>query len=134
MTTADNPAENREAWFWQVVQRANRDRRQLASILRTVSREELIAFDHEFRKAAHALWRSPYIDRLDADTDDNVSDVLEWVVSQGSDYYFAVVADPSKMRTEFVPGAAIDTFSSVAANILLERFGELPPSPWLNPS
>lgn len=125
---------NGEAWFWQVVTQANRDRARLYAILRDASREEIIAFDREFQKAAHVLWRSPYVDRIDADTDDNIRDVLEWVVSQGQDYYFAVVADPCKMRTDFVHGAATDTFSGVVANVFLKRFGGFPPSPWLNPS
>ncbi len=133
--TAGDSAEIGEAWFWQVVQQANRDRNRLASILQTVSREELIIFDREFSKAAHTLWCSPYVDQIgDWALDDNIIDILEWIVSQGREHYFAVIADPSKVRTEFVHGAATDTFSGVAARVFLDRFGELPPSPWINPS
>lgn len=81
-------------------------------------------------RAAHELFDTPYLANMDVKwTEDNVMDVIEWVVSQDKDYYCAVLSDPTRMSLEFVHPTSSGTFSGLAPALFLDRFGELIPEP-----
>jgi hypothetical protein len=65
----------------------------------------------------------PPFDALVEQSEDGLTDVAEWVVSQGKARYGAVVADPALIpRT--VEGKGREILSGVAPLLYEERFGE----------
>jgi hypothetical protein len=120
--------ELRLDWFWNLISAAQRNRSELERILRGLSREDLVHFDHCFYILATDLEGPTYTRHLPDLSEDGVKDIAEWVVTQGREYYEAVLADPTRMPASF-PGGVLASFSGVADNVFYERFREVIPPP-----
>ncbi len=84
--------------FWELIQNANGDKKTFYDILYRFSLEELIEFKGEFTKAEEKLWTIDHYEAMGISiSEDTFDDTRLYVVSQGSDYYFDVLNNPSKM-------------------------------------
>jgi hypothetical protein len=109
--------------FWQIIERAKGDRNCLRALLERMSEAEIIGFHDEFREAAAELMDSPYVEHVGPDvSEDTMLDVAEWVVSQGRAFYDEVLLHPEKIPKSVEPNSP-RTFSGVAGNVFVERFG-----------
>lgn len=109
-------------WFWSIVGAANGDRERLRSELMRLSKEDLKQFHETFLDLAGELTVSPFAELVEQ-SEDGLSDVAEWVVSQGRDYFQAVLADPTSIP-HTVEGRGREILSGVAPFVYEERFGE----------
>jgi hypothetical protein len=70
-------------WFWDILQRANKEPSKLKDILQNLSNDELQRFALEFMDAASNLRQEPYTNYYQA-SEDSTADMSYWVVSQGT--------------------------------------------------
>ena len=109
-------------WFWDIVEKSERNRDRLRSILQSMSRDEVIRFDNEFQEAAAQLVDDPFFEFLDANTsEDGAKDVADFVVSQGKNFYSYVWTFPDQIPARIPPGE-LGTFTGVAVTVFWERF------------
>jgi hypothetical protein len=111
------------AWFWRIIDQAQSNRNQLRDMLKTMSREDVIRFHHEFKDAAVQLTDSPFIDYMSDLSEDGIQDIAEWIVSQGRDYYSEIWTHPERIPNEIEHGT-LSTFSGVADDVFWDRFRE----------
>ena len=115
-------------WFWEIVEKCERDRNQLRSVLEDMSRDEIIRFDNEFQDAAVQLVDEPFFEFMDEGiSEDSAKDVADFVVSQGKGSYASVWEHPDQIPTYIRMGEQ-KTFSGVASKVFWERFGGKIPS------
>jgi hypothetical protein len=118
-------------WFWDIIQRAHKDRTQLRLILSKLGKEELLRFHSEFVVAAIQLRGErfhPYME----DSEDGVADISDWVVSQGKESYLMVWEHPEKIPYS-VWGKAAEDLAGEASDIYEERYDDLPVVEWSPP-
>ena len=71
-------------WFWSTIAAAQGDRERLHSELMKLGKEELRRFQEEFLDLAGELAVPPF-DAFVEESEDGLTDVAEWVVSQGKE-------------------------------------------------
>ena len=128
----ESPREQKEElidmseWFWEIIERASRDRDKLRSILSVMPKEDINRFQREFLGAATQLRYGPFSDLVYAsgDSEDGLDDISNWVVSQGRPYYESVYANPDTIPLGINPGNP-QILYGVAGEVYEERFGEL---------
>lgn len=112
-------------WFWDIVQRAVKNRVKLDEILRGLPIRDVRRFALEFHDASSALWSAPYTNYLVHRSEDDIQDVSQWIVSQGKDLYAMVCAHPEAIAAyESMAHANPHTLAFVADSILDEQFGD----------
>ncbi|HEX2570471.1 MAG TPA: hypothetical protein VH877_13015 [Polyangia bacterium] len=107
--------------FWELIEKAGRDRHKLRELLLPLSRGELYDFHVLFGRLASMLMGPPYA-APDA-TEDAEEDIAEWVVAQGKDYYFDVYKNPEK-TPHTLPNKNGIGFVSTVLNVYHHLFGE----------
>ena len=123
--TMSNEEENVGSdWFWSIIAIAQDNRERLREELLRLDREDLRRFQEEFLDLAGELTVSPF-DAFVEESEDGLTDVAEWVVSQGKDLYQTVRANPAQIP-HTVEGKGQEILSGVAPSVYEERFGE----PW----
>lgn len=117
-------------WFWSIIDGANKNRDRLETILRTLNRDQLIAFHNQFVTVAADLLALPSLAKPENEawTEDNVQDVADWIVAQGRSYYDDVIQHPDNVPMGLTDAERPPTFSGVASRVFLDRFGTLIPS------
>ena len=111
-------------WFWNIIQRAEKDQVKLKEILTTLSRDEVRRFQEEFVDASAELQGEPFTDYMIKGSEDSVEDVSHWVVSQGREYYEEILEDPEKIP-ESVEEDDSSILYAVAPKVYRERFGDI---------
>ena len=116
--------------FWELVEQGQRNRGRMEALLRELSREDLIRFYMEFRRAEQAIderldeydEQEPLPTYLDVDA-------VGWIVSQGRAFCEAIYRDSAEARA--IKAEDIDftcVFGGSAVGVYEERFGEnIPP-------
>jgi hypothetical protein len=113
-------------WFWDIIQRAQGDRKRLRDILWALSREDVDRFTSEFAAAATELQGEPFTDYMDPEeSEDGMEDIANWVVSQGEAYYRSVFEDPSR-TPEHIDVDDPSDLAGVAEEVYYRRFGDPP--------
>lgn len=84
-----------EALFWDLVAASQGSADTLKQMLSAYSREEIIAFDHLLDEALYQLDQEA-IQTVTGGSDDGFEYIRLWIVSQGRDYYEAVLRDPQQ--------------------------------------
>jgi len=110
-------------WFWAIIAAAQVDRERLRRELMKLDREELVRFQEEFLDLAGEL-TYPRFSQFVEESEDGLSDVTEWVVSQGRELYEAVLANPRSIP-HTVDGKGREILSGITPDRYEERFGEL---------
>jgi hypothetical protein len=107
--------------LWDLLRQAGGDPDRLECILRGVSREVIEDYYHEFNRAVANLWDSGIPDYFGNHSDDTQKEILEHVVSRGSEYYDEMLAHPERAPI----GEHIDApaFRGAAIVVYDERFG-----------
>jgi hypothetical protein len=109
--------------FWELVAEGQRNRERMESILRGLSREDLIRFYMEYRSAERYMdERLDGLHNLPSFFD---IDAIGWIVSQGRAFYETIYNDPEKLLR--VKEEHIDFtchFGGSAVGVYEERFGE----------
>jgi hypothetical protein len=124
-----NP-EDLSDWFWDIIQRADKDDSKLEEILSGLSADQLYRFAVEFMYASDNLRGRPYIDyyrRGESKSEDAIADMSYWVVSQGKEFYVNAWQHPESIaayEAANVPAAL--GFEFTAESILEDRLGEWP--------
>ena len=86
-------------WFWDIIQRADKDWDKLTTILNKLTKKQVYRFAQEFERAILLLNDDPWIEKMTLDgyiSEDDIDDVIGWIVSQGQAYYLQVLADARK--------------------------------------
>ena len=122
MTALKSEAPPGSDWFWSIIAAAGGDRERLRGDLMRLDQQDLRRFQEEFLDLAGELMLPPF-NALVEQSEDGLTDVAEWVVSQGKDLYRAVVADPLSIP-HTVEGKGSEILSGVAPLVYEERFGE----------
>ena len=126
MSTIDEDIPILSEWFWDIVDRAQRDPEKLRQILMQATKEEIPRFQVEFDSAAIALTDSPFTDYIDREvTEDGLKDLTDWVVSHGKSYYLALWENPARMPSGLEDYPADEDLSWVAGKVYRDRFGEI---------
>ena len=84
--------------------------------------DDLRRFQEEFLDLAGELTMPPFVGFVE-ESEDGLTDVAEWVVSQGKELYSAVMADPA-LIPHTVEGKGRAILTGVAPLVYEERFGE----------
>jgi hypothetical protein len=110
-------------WFWNLVDSASGSSQRLRGQLAPMSKDDIRRFQLQFVEAAGRLKDSPYRDFMDSgSSEDGIADIVNWVVSQGHDYYSEVIRSPAKLPSR-LEGDEDDLYG-VAASVYWDRFGE----------
>ena len=121
-------ANNFSSLLWDTLNKVNGDEGLLRSILYSLSRDELIMYYKEFRRAMRALW-----DEFDANgqlrpgpgqtiSEDTKEDIFACVVSHGRDYFDEIVAHPERIRADVEPDDV--PFLGLPGQVFSDRFDD----------
>lgn len=108
--------------FWTLVSESNGDAGKLKSLLKALTREEILAFDLRLDEAMFQLDRRDIHDITDG-SDDGFEYVRLWIISRGRAYYESVLRDP-KNAPHFADEEENEAFSYAALEAYEETFGE----------
>ena len=122
MTTPKDGPRTGTDWFWSIIAAAQGDRDRLRTELMKLGKEEVRGFQEEFLDLAGELTVPPF-DAFVEESEDGLTDVAEWVVSQGKAMYEAVLADPASIP-HTVEGKGREILSGVAPLVYEDRFAE----------
>jgi len=87
--------------FWDLVELGRRDRDRYRARLRELDGAALVRWYWTFDRLAGWLRDRPYTDHMDPElSGDGIDDVAQWVVAQGRDAYFDVIAHPERVPLE----------------------------------
>ena len=113
------------SWFWNIIAQAGGSRDNLRAILMRLGRDKVYRFQEEFVRASVELTDDALLRYIvPGESEDGVTDICHWVVSQGKQYYESVWADPQSIPRH-VEGRSSEILYGVANEVYLERFGEL---------
>jgi hypothetical protein len=112
-------------WFWSIIDDARGSRQAMESRLHHLEKDEITRFQNEFLEAAVQLADEPFLVHLGDISEDTMQDVAEWVVSQGKQFYVDVWNSPKRIAEVDIRKGV--TYSGVAVNVYLERFGTIMP-------
>ena len=87
-----------------------------------IEKEDIRRFQEEFLDLASELTVPPF-DAFVEESEDGLTDVAEWVVSQGKAVYKSVLADPASIP-HTVEGKGREILSGVAPLVYKDRFAE----------
>jgi hypothetical protein len=111
-------------WFWDIIRRADKSKLKLRAILEGFTQAEIYKFQDEFLEARAELTDDTFVTYIDPDeSEDGVTDIANWVVSQGKEYFEEVLEDPQKIPSQ-VEIDNPEILFGVAEDIYEERFGE----------
>lgn len=120
--------------FWQIVDEtvAPDDDQQLQALekaLSKLSRDQILAFDKDFRKASIAayrwdLWGAAYVINGGC-SDDGFTDFRSWLIAQGKAVYDAALADPESLADHITDAfAAFEEFAYVPIEVFETKYDE----------
>ena len=109
-------------WFWSIIAIADHNLDQLRVELLKLDQKELRRFHEEFVQLAAELKELKFA-RFVEESEDGLTDVAEWVVSQGKETYRAILNDPSSIP-HTVEGKENEILTFVAKKVYEERFGD----------
>jgi hypothetical protein len=81
-----------EQRWWRLIESSFPSQEQLVDALRTLSRDELLAFGghvRDCRLLVREPWNGPNVPGIGALSEDSTADLTDWIVSQGEDYWQA---------------------------------------------
>lgn len=109
-------------WFWTLIDKSSRSRESLRTLLMELDEAQLRRFQDIFVEVSSELKDEPYTANM-PESEDAVDDIADWVVSQGSAVYGAMIARPSQVPSS-VSGRSKEILSGVAPQLYRERFGK----------
>jgi hypothetical protein len=101
--------------LWKIIRESRGNEGELEKLLAEQPKEVIVEFYNEFIQAAADL-RYELSDLLSGRSDDTQKDIVEYVVSQGKEYYAAVLADTQRTPMDvdsndvWVKGVAIGVY------------------------
>ena len=129
MNRFDDPSKIPD-WFWDILERAQKDRNKLKAILMGFDLDALKRFEHQYNQAATYLRRDPWYVYLGViGSEDAAEDITSWVVGQGKEYFMDIWNHP-----ELIPlneeGDPVRALYNVSTNVCWEKFGDVPNNFW----
>ena len=109
-------------WFWDIIARADKDRKKLTFVLHTLINDELYRFALEFRCATNSLLQGPQASYLHL-SEDGDADLSDWIVSRGKQVYCYITMYPEGIKNFDESESESFGFGGVAEDILVERLG-----------
>lgn len=120
--------------FWQIIDGTvsedyDAQLDALAETLAKLSREEILAFDQDFRKASLAayrwdLWGAAYVINGGC-SDDGFIDFRSWLISRGKSVYDGALANPESLAGHIREAfAEFEEFAYVPMEVFETKFGE----------
>jgi hypothetical protein len=107
--------------FWDLLRQAGGNPDELERVLRTVPRETIEEYYHEFNRAVANLWDSGVPNYFGDHSDDTRKEILENIVSQGKEFYAEILVHPERAPIgEFLDAPA---FRGAAIVVYQDRFG-----------
>jgi hypothetical protein len=107
--------------FWQAIAAADGDRDQYLALLKQMNRTQLYDFHVFYDRAANYFTSPPYADPNASE--DDIFDMANWIVAQGKDYYFDILAHPEKTPRERPNRRGLGFFGAIG-QAYYELFGE----------
>ncbi|WP_206619141.1 DUF4240 domain-containing protein [Flavobacterium cerinum] len=77
---------NNHDWFWNIIAESDKNREKLGAILSTFKRDEIAKFQEQLVDASIEIQDEPFLEFME-ESEDDVEDIANWVVSNGKDYY-----------------------------------------------
>jgi len=111
------------AWFWDIIERAQKDKKKLEAILMEFDLEELKRFNRTFLNAATYLTDDPFLDHMTG-SEDGVKDITAWVVSQGKDYFMEIWKHPERIPYCNLPDDS--NLANVVYEVYMKKYDEIP--------
>ncbi|ANE53574.1 hypothetical protein SY85_17710 [Flavisolibacter tropicus] len=134
-----------EGQFWRIIQTAKdsaigdyeQQQEELANELRKLTLDNIILFGNRFRyfrgqANTWELWGAIYIIHGGCG-DDSFNDFREWVIGQGSEFYYRTVNDPETLvdvDTAKIENVEWEGLSYVPAAVFEELTGQAMPYPY----
>ncbi len=109
-------------WFWDIVAKAKQNPIELRAILFALQKDEIKRFHSEFMEAAIELTDEPFQKHMFGNSEDGVADIVEWVVSQGKEYYWTVWHNPN-LIPPFLDDD-VPSLAGVAPLVYWQKYGE----------
>jgi hypothetical protein len=112
-------------WFWQIIDQVTLQPDALYSILMGFNKEDIKKFKVEFD-----VLKSPLMWEIIPEvcttymSEDGLEDLSDWIVSQGSAYYYSILADHALCPTTGDQIILDKLLYYVAFNVYYERFEE----------
>ena len=113
------------ATFWNMINRAQKDRSKLRAILMELDREELNRFRYQYKEAAYYLTDDRFVKYMLGRSEDDIEDLTEWVVGQGKEYFMDIWNHPEHIPP-YIPGSRESHLGNVVFKVWREKFGYLP--------
>lgn len=112
-------------WFWGIIERAEKDRSTLKSILQDLPTDDVYHFALEFMLAASYLRGEPFTAQIGYGSEDHIEDMSHWVVSQGKQFYTTVWHHPEAVAIYVGDGMQRrSSLEGVAEGILDKRLDD----------
>jgi hypothetical protein len=83
-------------WFWTLIEESSCSRVKLRSLLLDLDEAHLYKFQDIFVELASELKTEPFLNNM-PESEDAIDDIADWVVSQGSAVYGAIIARPDSV-------------------------------------
>lgn len=81
--------------FWEIIEKAQQDRRTFRKMLEDMSRERIIYFYWTYEELANHLRGARYRPHVDPSlSEDGMAELANWVVAQGKAYYHKILDRP----------------------------------------
>jgi hypothetical protein len=111
--------------FWNIINRAQKDRSKLKAILLEFDREDLNRFRYQYKEAAYYLTDDRFVKYMLGRSEDDIEDLTEWVVGQGKEYFMDIWNHPEHIPP-YIPGSRDSHLGNVVFKVWREKFGYLP--------
>jgi hypothetical protein len=112
-------------WFWQIIDNAKIDQNRLYSILKSMTKDEVLKFHNEFNTACQFLHDSKFTSHIGVRmSDDNLQDIAWWIVSQGKQFFFNVWSNPN-LFPKYVDPANKGILYGISADVYEEKGGNI---------
>lgn len=109
--------------FWDIIEIARKDHAAFDRLLKEMSEQELVDFYWKHQEKEEELHDAGMADHMDPPvSDDAMTDMAEWIVDQGVDFYDSVLEDLSLVPRRVPVGSLLD-IRGHAGNVYQDRFG-----------
>lgn len=109
--------------FWQIVEKANKDKKKLELILLEADKNTIYKFAGEFIEASIQLTEGRFLQYLGELSEDSTEDVRNWIVSHGKELYQNIWEHP-ELISNYKNVKYKEILSGVAEAIYEDKFDE----------